>query len=606
MRPSRLRKMLFEGCSVIIALLLTLMPNLSAASVKLYPLEAVHPGQKGEARTVIRGEEIVTFPVEILSILPRKGSPSNLILVRADGPVIEKTGGIAAGMSGSPVFIDGRLVGAIGYGWNFSDHRLGLVTPIEDMRKVWDYPDQDVLRLPPPVPVTPPASSDIPENGDQGEEVVCDEETGLTETSCDEEARSTPFLADGLSIRAANSIGETLCLRIESLAGTGGTGDLPVQFNPELEPGDAVGVMLAWGDVSLGATGTLTELDDEGRFLAFAHPFLNRGAVRFPVTRAYVHGVIPSIQSPFKIGEPRAIIGTVTQDRPQAIGGKLGIFAPSVDVSVSFHDRELGTEKLKRFHIVNDPFLVAQILPDAVMGILDELWGQVGEGTLKSTVTLEGRGLKEDFNRSNVFFSDEDVVKEALTEAEALAGIMALNPFMEVFPLGIRLKYEVTRKPEVLFIEELTLDEKKVRPGETVKGTFRLRPYRGKPLSKTFTLKVPEKAAGYCEVVVRGGGIAEPGQESLLEGWRSINDLDQLLREVNAAESNNEVVIELHYPPVDPVQGMEEEQELRSEQKSRRMKEGTLRIFKSNFFVEGLMRRSVQVLPPDREGPAGQ
>ena len=136
MRPSRLRKMLFEGCSVIIALLLTLMPNLSAASVKLYPLEAVHPGQKGEARTVIRGEEIVTFPVEILSILPRKGSPSNLILVRADGPVIEKTGGIAAGMSGSPVFIDGRLVGAIGYGWNFSDHRLGLVTPIEDMRKV--------------------------------------------------------------------------------------------------------------------------------------------------------------------------------------------------------------------------------------------------------------------------------------------------------------------------------------------------------------------------------------------------------------------------------------------------------------------------------------
>jgi hypothetical protein len=608
MRSRRFLKTLLLGVTAIWTLFFALTASPSAASVQPYPLESLRPGQVGEARTVIRGEEIVSFPVTILSILPRKGSPSNLILVRAEGPVIDKTGGIAAGMSGSPVFIDGKLVGAIGYGWNFSDHRLGLVTPIEDMRKVWEWPDGDVLRLPDPVSVAAPSSSeDLPACADLVE-VTCDDEALAGETSGDEAAqeKNTPLLADGLSGRAARAIGSRLGVGVETLAGTGGTGDLPVQFDPDLKPGDAIGVMLAWGDVSLGATGTLTELDEEGRFLAFAHPFLNRGAVRFPVTRAYVHGVIPSIQSPFKIGEPRAIIGTVTQDRPQAIGGKLGIFAPSLDVSVTFRDRETGTEKFKRFHIVNDPFLVAQILPDAVMGILDELWGQIGEGTLESKVTLEGRGLNGEFTRSNIFFSDEDVVKEALGEAETLVGILALNPFREIFPLGIRLDYEVTRKPEVLFIEELTLDEKKVRPGEKVKGTFRLRPYRGKPISRTFTLQVPEKAAGPCEVVVRGGGIAEPGQESLLEGWRSINDLEQLLREVNAAEANNEVIIELRYPSTDPVQGLEEEQELLSEQKNRRMKEGSLRIFKSNFYVEGLMRRSLQVLPPEKKSPAGQ
>lgn len=581
--------------SILILLFSVLLMTASGeASDKFYPLEALHPGLVGEARTVIRGEQIVSFPVEILSVLPRKGSPAHLILVKADGPVIEKTGGIAAGMSGSPVFIDGRLVGAIGYGWNFADHRLGLVTPIEDMMRVWDWPDQNVTDLPSPVPVTSPASGDIIEE-------PCPEEASLVETYSDIEIdeRSTPLIAGGLSARAAGSLAERMGIAVEPWGGVGDAGELPVDFNPELQPGDAVGVMLAWGDVSLGATGTLTALDEDGRFVAFAHPFLNRGAVRFPVTRAFVHGVIPSLQAPFKIGEPRAIIGTVTQDRPQAIGGKLGIFAPALDVSVTFKDEETGSVKYKRFHMVNDPFLVSQILPDAIMGVLDELWGQVGEGTLKSRVTIEGRGLRKSFERSNIFFSDKDVVKEALTEAESLVEIITLNQFREVFPLGIELEYEITRKPRVLFIEDLKVDTKEVHPGGKVEGTIILKPYRGKSLSRAFSLQIPEKVQGLCEVIVRGGGIAEPGQESLLEGWRSITSLDQLLKEVNAKESNNEVIIELIYPPVDPLQGIEEEQELRSEQKSRLMKEGTLRIFRSNFYVEGLLRRSLKVVPAE-------
>lgn len=576
----------------LVLLTVLMITSRGEASNRFFPLKDLKPGLVGEARTVIRGEEIISFPVEIISVLPRKGSPAHLILVKADGPIIEKTGGIAAGMSGSPVFIDGRLVGAIGYGWNFSDHRLGLVTPIEDMVRVWDWPTHDVTRLPRPVPVPRPQSGDIIEE-------VCPEEASLVETSCDfmAEERATPLIAGGISARAAGALAAKMGTTIETWAGSGGAGELPVDFDPELKPGDAMGVMLAWGDVSLGATGTLTALDESGRFLAFAHPFLNRGAVRFPVTRAFVHGVVPSLQAPFKIGEPRAIVGTVTQDRPQAIGGKLGIFAPSIDVSVTLKDKEVGSVKFKRFHMVNDPFLVSQILPDAITGVLDELWGQVGEGTLKSRVRIEGRGLRKGFERTNIFFSDKDIVKEALTETESLVEIMALNPFREVFPLGIELEYEVTRAPEVLFIEDLTIEKKEVHPGDNVEGVATLRPYRGKSITRKFRLQVPEKVQGLCEVVVRGGGIAEPGQESLLEGWLSITNLDQLLNEVNARESNNEVIIELNYPPVDPLQGLEEEQELRSEQKSRLMKEGTLRIFRSNFYVEGLLRRSLKVVP---------
>ena len=100
------------------------------------------PGMKGEARTVLQGVDIVSIPVEILEVVPKQGSPKNLILIKVDGKAAEKTGGIAAGMSGSPVYVKGKLIGAIGYGWDFSTHRMGLVTSIEDMLKIWDNPER--------------------------------------------------------------------------------------------------------------------------------------------------------------------------------------------------------------------------------------------------------------------------------------------------------------------------------------------------------------------------------------------------------------------------------------------------------------------------------
>ncbi|MFA7362963.1 MAG: SpoIVB peptidase S55 domain-containing protein, partial [Aminobacteriaceae bacterium] len=107
-------------------------------------IASLRPGMKGHALTVISGRDIVRFPVEIVSIIPKKGSPRNLIMVKASGPIIEKTGGIAAGMSGSPVYMNGKLIGAIGYGWNFSEHNLGLVTPLEDMVTIWDWPEKKI------------------------------------------------------------------------------------------------------------------------------------------------------------------------------------------------------------------------------------------------------------------------------------------------------------------------------------------------------------------------------------------------------------------------------------------------------------------------------
>lgn len=620
------------------------------AGIPTLPITLVKPGMKGIARTVFQGREIVSFPLEILSVIERKGTPRHLILVRASGPLMERTGGIAAGMSGSPVFVEGKLVGAIGYGWDFSDHRIGLVTPIEDMASVWDWPE----RLPPfsrPLPqgLTLFTSEDkVPEENaspNPGEKEPDENENNNDVDSMEEEnsdrqdtslsfpfgakdpillevtreetnvnvnrilrERAAPLLVDGLSPRAAKSLETDLGTRILAMGTGSGGSDLPVEYDAHMTPGDAIGVLLAWGDITIGATGTLTAVGKDGRFLGFAHPFLNRGAVVFPVTKAWVHDVIPSLESPFKLGSPQAIIGTVTQDRPQAIGGRIGYFAPSVSFTVTVRNQETKKSVIKRFHVVDDPFLVAKIAPAAMLGIVDDEWGRVGQGTAHVTVSISGGGLEKGWTRANMFFSPEDLARDTIKEFSDLVDIFSTNEFLEVKPLGFRIDVELTQAPRVLFIEDVEIDPKEAAPGSDVTITVKLRPYRRNPLTKTFTLRVPEGAQGTCDVLVRGGGIAEPEQESILQGWRSIAAFEELLSELNAKESNNELVVELLAKVEEPSQDKMEEEEpkLLSEIKARRMKEGTLRLFKSNYYVEGLMRRVLHVRPENGATDSGQ
>jgi hypothetical protein len=623
-------------------------PSVFDAGIPTLPIALVKPGMKGIARTVLQGREIVSFPLEILSVIERKGSPRHLILVRASGPLMERTGGIAAGMSGSPVFVEGKLVGAIGYGWDFSDHRLGLVTPIEDMASVWSWPE----RLPPfsrPLPqrhVLFASEDKDPEEGapldpeeDESDNTQDRDDVNTTETenpngqntalsfSFDTKdplllevtrketkanrilsERTTSLLADGLSPRAAKSLEAALGTRILAMGTGSGGSDLPVEYDAHMTPGDAIGVLLAWGDMTIGATGTLTAVGKDGRFLGFAHPFLNRGAVVFPVTRAWVHDVIPSLASPFKLGSPQAIVGTVTQDRPQAIGGRIGYFAPSVSFTVTVRDQETKKSVTKRFHVADDPFLVAKIAPAAMLGIMDDVWGRVGQGTAHVTVSISGGGLATGWTRENMFFSAEDLAREAVKEFSDLADIFSTNEFREVKPLGFRIDVEMTQAPRVLFIEDVEINPKEATPGSDVTVSVKLRPYRKNSLTKTFTLKVPKDAQGTCDILVRGGGIAEPEQESILQGWRAISAFEELLTELNAKESNNELVVELLAKEEGTSQDKSEEEEpkLLSEIKTRRMKEGTLRLFKSNYYVEGLMRRVLHVRSENGASDSGQ
>lgn len=607
-------------------------------------VSAIRPGMRGEAHTVFKGQAVERFPVTIVSIIPKKGIPRNLILIRAEGPRIEKTGGIAAGMSGSPVFIEGKLIGAIGYGWNFSDHRLGLVTPLEDMSSIFDWKDSQPAFYTPPLPLPSVVSPDLvsPDivSGDSvsgdtvsGDfisddtlpgEVVFDDlspedavsgdslpDIGLNESHDRLTSNPIPLvnlIADGMSPRAISDLSRELQQRVLPMGGAGGGNLPPTEKVGRMKPGEAVGVLLAWGDVSIGATGTLTAVSRDGRFLAFAHPFINSGAVAYPLTRAWVHDIVPSIESPFKLGTPLSIIGTVNQDRPQAIGGRLNVYPPSFDFTLNFDDVDNRRKETKRFHVALAPFLLSKLGPDALAGLLDDLWGQIGAGTAKLSLTVNGPNLSGGWTRNNLFFSDKDLTKDMLKELKELVESVTLNPFTEIAPLGFRLDVEMTAKPRILLIEDVKLEKKKFRPGEKVKGVIILRPFRKEPFSRPFELTVPPDASGRSTLLVRGGGINEPEQTSLLEGKTAIRDLPSLLKEISARETNNQIVVEILAaggPQIpsrkslslkeDGTEEPEDETELLSAIKEKKIKEGTMKVYNSNYYVDGLQRREISI-----------
>ncbi len=628
------------------------LPGLPAPFLPEVPVlspSALRPGMKGYALTVVSGGNIIRFSVEVVSVVPQKGSPRNLILVKASGPVIDKTGGIAAGMSGSPVYINGKLIGAIGYGWNFSDHTLGFVTPYEDMASILSWPEKPV-ELPTIFALRgeeeqkdeeekerlkkeeaqkeeeaegegqdPPGETgeDDPDEEEGSEELLLEEDRSASSVPLLRREERTALFMDGISSRSARAISSLVGQR-GTVPGGGSPGDVPIEMNARLHPGEAITVLLAWGDVSIGSTGTVTAVGKDGRFIGFGHPFLGRGAVNFPVARSHIHSVIPSIESPFKIGSPLKIVGTVTQDRAEGIGGRTGYFTPSFRGLLDFTDSDRGFQQRKGFSMVPDQFMGAKLASAIYTGLLDELWGRTGQGTATVSLTLEGRGLGTGWKRTNMFFSASDIAAAALQETAELLDIVLLNPFAEVYPLGVSLGVTLTEEPRVMYIEGLTVKKDTFAPGEKIDVEVLLRPYRKKQVKKNFQITVPSDAGEYCEILVRGGGIEPLDQTALNQGWKTIGTFRQMFTELSALETGNELILEFNYDSVgkkgpgkerkdsgDPVS--KEEQELLSERKARRLKDGTLQIFKSEFVVDGLLRKIVTVKPSgDKNSAAGE
>ncbi len=508
-----------------------------AWATEFMPLSEVREGMHGYAKTVVHGRDITTFDVDVLGVLKNKGANGgDLVLVKVSGPVIDQTRGIAQGMSGSPVYIDGKLLGAIGYGFPNSDGRLGMVTPIEDMVKVWTMDDKEASGF------MPRPSSDLM-------------------------PLATPLMAAGYSDEAL----EYLSKKMEEFnmvpyasAVTNGD-DTPIP----LEEGGAVAASFVTGDLKLGAIGTVTYIDGN-RMVAFGHPFMSRGKTSYFMGNSYIFAVVPSHQIPFKLGSVGADIGIVDQDRGAAIAGISGELPPFTALHVQANDMDNGAKKKLDVRMVQEEALLPSLSATTVYSAVSRLIDRRGEGTVSLSYTLYPMDPKQPtFTRKNMYWSRNDVAERSVDEIYNVVKILEQNRF-DAYPLRqIKVDMDVTRERKTAQIVDATATPMIVSPGDDIFIRVRIQPYRGEKEVKPIVFTVPENQAyGDMILEVRGGGIVPLPYlirrqkynltSEIIERLRTYKNFKDLYGKLQKEDRNNQIVVEILDPEVSTISNEEE------------------------------------------------
>lgn len=522
------RKAFVIGMTTAIALLWPL--HFVWASAPFLAVNDIRPGMHGIARTIVAGTKMEEFNVEVLGIMKNKGPSGDLILVRVSGDVIDRTGGIAQGMSGSPVYIDGKLVGAIAYGWSLTDHRVGMVTPIGDMLKIWDL-NKPAAALQPEV--QSPEKAPVP---------------GKTEPL------ATPLMVSGFGPQAMAMLTEKLKpMNLIPYA----VGDAPagITYSP-LEPGSAVGVELVRGDVSIGALGTVTYVDD-GRVLAFGHPFLNKGATQFLMTNAYIFTTVSGLENSFKVGITGEPVGILNQDRGAGVAGKIGQYPGIIPVRMTVKDEAIGRTGEYAVQVVNDEQLSPVLAATTLLSQIEKTADRTGPGTAKVSFEISAAGLPDGvLKRDNIFFSPVNINEAAVMELFEAMSIMASNQFQALDVMDVAVHVSVSDNRRTAAIIQSTPAVTNVKPGDQVAIAVKLKPYRGEQITRTVNVTVPKnQPQGQMMLEVRGGGIMPLAQllrrQSQEEDLRRIDfrpkykTLEEQIQDFKNRDRNNDLVVEI-------------------------------------------------------------
>lgn len=450
----------------------------------------VRPGQKGVGYTVVSGTEVKSFRVEIIGLLRSEGGERSFILVKVSGSIFRESKGIAAGMSGSPVFVSGRLVGAISYAFDRSDPQYGLVTPIEEMLRLWERESSPQKVALAPSPLLPAgARSAVP--------------------------IATPLLVSGNRIPTyLTSLEGRLGMKIIAAGETFGSRK---ETAPPLRPGSAIAAVFALGDYSAVAIGTVTWVDGR-RFLAFGHPVANRGAVDYPATGAYIHRVIANLEMPFKIGVPLSQVGRFVQDRGAGAGGFMGETADTIPVEAVVEDGASGERKTFRTTIVREPALFRPLALAALLEAIDRTLDEYTPGTAQVTLSIRAEGLGAPLVRKNLFYSDKDIAAEALAEVGEAIDLVVGNDFQELKIAAVGIEVLYTPASLVAKVVKARAERERVRPGERIRVEVELRPFRRPAIAVPFVIDLPEDLTPGRLVLTIRGGYSPPRKEEGEEG----------------------------------------------------------------------------------------
>ena len=579
-----LRRQLLPGIVLTLAAVLLAAAE-QPAKVAFFPLKDVKQGMKGVGRTVFAGTTVEEFQVKILGVLDNVGPKQSIILARLSGGPLEKTG-LMAGMSGSPVYIDGKLVGAVALSFPFSTEPIAGIRPIKQMVRVLDREGAgqgpSLLKtnlhwvptasgsevrllggLPPLADTLVPAAVDP-------SVLLSPDRPRLTRPRLTRPRLTriaTPLILSGFPSRTLERFaGQFRALGLVPLRGAGsgssfesagqsageGAGDSDeVASTAAAEaakpaPGSMISVQLIRGDLGVNADGTITHREGD-RIYAFGHRFLSAGPTQMPFSASRVVALLPSQVTSLKISAPGRPLGVIRQDRSAGVLGVIGEKARMIPVRIKL--RSNGNREMRyQFEIVNDRFLSPFLLQLAVFGTLDATERLVGESSLAIRGTIMLNGLPP-VKVENIFAANAQApMLAALTTAVPLA-LLLQSGFPTVEVRGVDLQILSSDRRRLTSLDQVWSSKREVRPGERLEITAVLRAEDGRETVKKVPAEIPTSLGpGPLQITVADGSSLNLAEVRQLPGGFTPKTPAQLVRAINKLRKNNRLYVRLSRP----------------------------------------------------------
>jgi hypothetical protein len=459
-------------------------PGHPKARDDIFPLSAVRPGLRGNGLTVKAGTRIERFEVEVVDVINNYLPKQDLILVRCLGEAFADHQ-IAQGMSGSPVYFDGKIAGALSYTWAWAKHALAGVTPIEEMLAEGQRPLE-------------------------GRATGMDPPTSLKRASASgSEMRpiGTPISVAGFSPAGRTRLQEglgSMGFHVSGGVAAGAPGGAAkwVNLDAPMEPGSALVADLVRGDYSISALGTCTFVDGD-KVYGFGHPFNSLGETVIPMSVGYVYTIVASREIAFKLGGSIRPVGAIVQDRPSGVVGVLGMDARMVPVSLDFTNAVTNRKESFRFEVAPNRIFFARMVMACIRESFARAETTLGSNTKKFRMTVKIKGMEPWSYEDVIAGFDGGFQRQMIGLLDRPLNHPTQRPEFESFDLDVVVEHRDRRA----FIRTLTASADEVRPGQEVTLKVGLeKKDGGERIAETVTVRIPHDApAGNYTLAVMGG-----------------------------------------------------------------------------------------------------
>ena len=531
--------------------------NLAFSQTVFMPVSEIKPGMKGIGKTVFHGTQIETFQVEVIDIVKGEGSINHFILANLSGDKIEESGGISAGTSGSPVYIDGRLIGAVSYAWEMSEHNLCLVTPIQEMLEIFNLPYNNSLAISKEYKINNPLFF-IREKANKIKVKNFVENKNFPELASREEIIFypvvSPIIINGIKGRTLERLASSLKeFNLISVQGVGFNENSDINFQEvgerpsnKIEAGSAIGIQLTRGDVNITSIGTVTYREGN-RILALGHPFLKKGKASFLLSAIYIYHSFPNIVMPFKLGSPLNLVGKVVQDREAGILAILNSYPPVIPLKIQVAEVNSGLSYQMGVQMLNDYDLLEPLVSNITVQAIDNALDRIGAGTAKIDIGIKGKKEGQELFRENMYYSSDDIAIQAITEIPEIIDLIVNNYFEKVDLTAINIDIKIDSKKKISRVEEVVLEDSTIKPGDYLKAKIKIRPFRGELIEKMLTIQVPsDTPPGEALLMVNGGGELDNHQEEFVNNDKQdCKNLEEIFNDISDRPRGNQIIGEL-------------------------------------------------------------